>query len=1500
MPEAIMSEILRRLLRGHTYKGANGITAKLLDMSKVDDLAETTSLTDLLANAETEYDKYVTDVSVQGGSVAVMLDPARQLVEREYALRLAEYQQKYRDSSLAEEMASMICGTCNVITTPQGKGGSTDSSVSASSGKFPRMCLNCEGTCSNLAACPQKHCGICQKLHANSKLVHNDPKKPRQCPLFPYALKHYRDTGSLPTKRSFFAAYKVPDELSQRAFPDSKGAANSKGDKSKGDSKANKKKSKSSTGSSSATDTAPSAPPATSGGGAATATVASRNPAFLPVSGHPSVNVVHGTMMFEGRSVPVVISSPSPSSPHPAINMISAGVGLSAVPIKEEGPGDVALAMYASRPVAAIVTDSQVSSVAVNATPPLVSHIVSPTLSVSSTSDSATATSAISTLDCVPESHGPSVSSVLPCVTGIPVSIVPTDTNGSVDTATFEPEVSAISDVAGLFLAMGIVAVSVASADGLSDSSTGFALSAVVVGTLAAWAVRTLSASPVAPLVSAGAAVAPSVSDILVGDYAYRHFRPCAFDWQEHTRPCPRSFKPNRQTFERFSPFGICKLRLHERQQRKAVRLARLRAASSLRYTKPPSLPRHVSPATWRGGRRCGGPKRRPQQTPVELNVLGSAATRWRAPRPALSLFPTSFSDVASPPPWSSNLSQAPLGYIFLWLWQFMVLCCFGLLWALAYGCSLGLYAVSSSVFGSLACLSDLRAFLCHMVASVAVSTVFSVYRTWTGWGLFFRTGCCSLLFAEGVGGADTAEPAVISTSPNCTAPSSVFGRLFDWFSARPAPLPDELIHDLNVTKSTRSQGPKSHRRDHLAQLKEDSKLIDALDGMVQRGVEQEDVAVPALFALISRRSYYRRFRSAFPYPSFSGDLTQLRCIMDRVQDIAEHLNEDEEVEAMRYRRQSVSQPSTPGSRPQSRFEQRLAEHLVEMGSLEQMLIHRDGVLLAHRAPCMLAPLTLQVVEVGNSDTESMSESDTESISSGSSASTVDVSDLPSDWGDDDDCGGGGGCGIHACAASSFLRCSVGYCFPSIRHPPPSLNYSDLALPDPWQFDFTCTGYKVDFLSPSLPLSTAPSPRVMAFSALRTRSGARGRKYAEVVESNRDVDQSCDDLKGLLDSGADVSITVTKAALDQYIERQGACLSANGSAMHIEGLGDLPHGLGPAHYSADLSTHVDVVISIPTLQQMGYSVIFHSGSGVTLLDVDNRVVLESDTAVVLINDYNQNPTEEITLERSTIPPPTVNTISRLFPIGVPNTWRRAAHTAADLMKRQSLVNFAHRLTHTSLDSMLRNAATGMYDHLGLTADHIRATPPICSSCAVKKLKRRPKNKVETPDQVHTSVGDVISVDQFFMTHEWPKARGNIHSVFTTIDAFSGYVHPFPVHGTAKTWTSDWVVEKYKQLISIYKLWAHHVKIIRSDNDPVLVSQTVQTWATNFPLALQHGSSGSHEQNGLIERFNGYLRAWVDTVYHDMDHIPLSLWYYVILAGILAWNTTLHGDRTCTP
>ena len=236
MPEAIMSEILRRLLRGHTYKGANGITAKLLDMSKVDDLAETTSLTDLLANAETEYDKYVTDVSVQGGSVAVMLDPARQLVEREYALRLAEYQQKYRDSSLAEEMASMICGTCNVITTPQGKGGSTDSSVSASSGKFPRMCLNCEGTCSNLAACPQKHCGICQKLHANSKLVHNDPKKPRQCPLFPYALKHYRDTGSLPTKRSFFAAYKVPDELSQRAFPDSKGAANSKGDKFKGDS----------------------------------------------------------------------------------------------------------------------------------------------------------------------------------------------------------------------------------------------------------------------------------------------------------------------------------------------------------------------------------------------------------------------------------------------------------------------------------------------------------------------------------------------------------------------------------------------------------------------------------------------------------------------------------------------------------------------------------------------------------------------------------------------------------------------------------------------------------------------------------------------------------------------------------------------------------------------------------------------------------------------------------------------------------------------------------------------------------------------------------------------------------------------------------------------------------------------------------------------------------------------------------------------------------------
>ena len=354
--------------------------------------------------------------------------------------------------------------------------------------------------------------------------------------------------------------------------------------------------------------------------------------------------------------------------------------------------------------------------------------------------------------------------------------------------------------------------------------------------------------------------------------------------------------------------------------------------------------------------------------------------------------------------------------------------------------------------------------------------------------------------------------------------------------------------------------------------------------------------------------------------------------------------------------------------------------------------------------------------------------------------------------------------------------------------------------------------------------------------------------------------------------------------------------------MNVTGLGELPHNLGPAHVTSDLATPVDAIVSVSNMQQLGFSVHFPSGGGVIVTDQQQRKIIEGTSPIISAANFIDHPTELCELVSTSIPVVSSVTLSvpRIFPIGVPKEWRRAGLNAADGERRQSLVNYAHRLTHSSINGTIRNAEAGAYDHLGISPEHIKASPPICSSCAVKKLVRRTSNKPSSPEQMHTNVGDVLSVDQFFMGKHWPKARGDIFSILTSIDACSSHVHVFPVYGSAASWTSSWVTTQYDRLINMYKLWNHKVRIFRSDNDTVLVSELVKKWAEKAIIGLQHSASGSHEQNGLVERFHGFLRTWIETVYDDMDHLPLNLWYYVILAGVQAWNITFHNERPFTP
>ena len=247
-----------------------------------------------------------------------------------------------------------------------------------------------------------------------------------------------------------------------------------------------------------------------------------------------------------------------------------------------------------------------------------------------------------------------------------------------------------------------------------------------------------------------------------------------------------------------------------------------------------------------------------------------------------------------------------------------------------------------------------------------------------------------------------------------------------------------------------------------------------------------------------------------------------------------------------------------------------------------------------------------------------------------------------------------------------------------------------------------------------------------------------------------------------------------------------------------------------------------------------------------------------------------------------------------LPVGTPAQWKRAAQSVQDAQQRQALVNFAHRLHHEPLESMLRRARAGEYANLGLTENHIRQYPPICSACAVKHLVRRPYPHVPTPNQAHPAVGNIVSLDKYDI-RGLPPARGSITDLLTTIDHASSYVVLFPIRGGKKAWRSATKIPCLARLQGIYSLWNHQLKCIRSDRDPVLISRAIEEWTELNRIGNQRSAGGAHQQVGLVERFHGWLRRWMETVFYDQDHLPHELWFYVALAGCHVWNNSIHGN-----
>jgi hypothetical protein len=224
----------------------------------------------------------------------------------------------------------------------------------------------------------------------------------------------------------------------------------------------------------------------------------------------------------------------------------------------------------------------------------------------------------------------------------------------------------------------------------------------------------------------------------------------------------------------------------------------------------------------------------------------------------------------------------------------------------------------------------------------------------------------------------------------------------------------------------------------------------------------------------------------------------------------------------------------------------------------------------------------------------------------------------------------------------------------------------------------------------------------------------------------------------LLDSGAQLSL-VRKRHLLKHIKHgiNNKVTIADGSSMHTAGTGDLPFNLGPATSVPELITSIDVVLSISELQKQGFQIAFPSYGGMIVATADGQVLHHGPGPYCTLADLSRHNGTYMQIIKSDTQPVVPDPVA--LPVGTPAQWKRAAQSVQDAQQRQALVNFAHRLHHEPLESMLRRARAGEYANLGLTENHIRQYPPICSACAVKHLVRRPYPHVPTPNQAHPVV-----------------------------------------------------------------------------------------------------------------------------------------------------------------
>ena len=231
---------------------------------------------------------------------------------------------------------------------------------------------------------------------------------------------------------------------------------------------------------------------------------------------------------------------------------------------------------------------------------------------------------------------------------------------------------------------------------------------------------------------------------------------------------------------------------------------------------------------------------------------------------------------------------------------------------------------------------------------------------------------------------------------------------------------------------------------------------------------------------------------------------------------------------------------------------------------------------------------------------------------------------------------------------------------------------------------------------------------------------------------------------------------------------------------------------------------------------------------------------------------------------------------------------KCSTTTLTLSERENVIELHERLAHASVEAMC-NAVSGSKPTWKqnpknfITASVIRKVFKTyqCVDCTLVKRNIASPSSHEKEKPFYAP-GETVSVDPVGPINPPTKEGFKWFILFKCVS--TGYLHAFAVK------TKDCLLRCLAEVIDWYRARGYSPRILRSDNDTVILSQETQNYLAKMQMIHQLSAPYRHFQNA-VEREVQTVTKGVSLLLHSQPWLPSRLWHLALFHYVSCRNNT---------